>query len=150
MKYYDVEMENKVPTGLILKYMSDYPEASLQVIIDGTGHLPETRDFTLVIDTLKRLFKASGADEQLVSPEFNRLTKMARNLRVDRKSLRPVLKNVRNVLWEWDEWLDISDGGAKEEELQAHLERLADAMSQLRETLEDYESEVLAKLRQEW
>ena len=137
-----------LPMALVLKHMSDYPEGSLQVIIEETAHLPEAKDFSLVIDTLRRLFIASGVDEQVIAPEVRKLTNMIRSLRVDRKLLRPVLKNVRNVLWEWDEWLEVS-GGATEEELQACLERLAHAISQLRETLQEYESVIFEKFKKE-
>ena len=53
------------------------------------------------------------------------------------------------MLSEWGEWLEISEGGATEEELQERLESLAAAMSRLREALSGYESGVLKKLTKE-
>ena len=138
---------HKVPMGLVLSRMADQPEGSLQVIIEETAHLPKQKDFSLALETIRGIFRASG-NEQVIAPQVRKLMSMSRSLLSDRKTLRPVLKNIRCVLREWDEWLEVS-GGATEEELQAHLERLADAISQLREAWQDYEGDVLKKLKNE-
>jgi small-conductance mechanosensitive channel len=142
-------MTHKLPVNLVLSRMSSQPKGSLQLIIDETAHLPKERDFTATLDTVKKAFKASDIDEQAIASQTRKLMTMSRNLLEDRKDLRPVLKEARGVLSEWNDWLEISEGGATEEELQERLEYLAAAMSHLREALGGYESGVLKKLTKE-
>jgi hypothetical protein len=142
-------MVNKLPVNLVLSRMATQPKGSLQVIIDETAHLPKERDFSSTIDTVKKVFKASDIGEQVIASQTRKLMTMSRNLLSDREDLRPVLKGARGVLSEWDEWLEVSEGQATEEELQERLESLATAISNLREALEGYEGSVLKKLTKE-
>jgi hypothetical protein len=98
------------------------------------------------VDTVRRAFRSSGIGEQAIAPQTRKLMTMSRNLLEDRETLRPVLKNARGVLSEWGEWLEVSEEGSTEEELQECLECLADAMSRLRDALEEYENGVLKKV----
>ena len=142
-------MVNKLPVNLVLRRMATQPKGSLQVIIDETAHLPKERDFSSTIDTVKKVFKASDIGEQVIASQTRKLMTMSRNLLSDREDLRPVLKGAQGVLSEWDEWLEVSEGQATEEELQERLESLATAISNLREALEGYEGGVLKKLTKE-
>ena len=124
---------------------------SLQVIIEEMAHLPKEKDFSLAVNSIQSAFKSGGADERLIIPQTRKLMSMSHNLLTDRKVLGPLLQNVRNALWEWDEWLagSANEDGATEEELQECLKRLSNALSHLRESWEEYEGEVLKKLKRE-
>jgi hypothetical protein len=126
--------------------MADQPKGSLQVIIDETAHLPKEMEFSSAVDTIRKVFRDSGLKEYAIAPQTRQLMTMSRNLLSDRKDLRPVVKTARGVLSEWGEWLEVSESEAAEEDLQACLERLAQAMSCLQEALEEYESGVLKKV----
>ncbi|MDR1649171.1 MAG: hypothetical protein LBR71_02830, partial [Synergistaceae bacterium] len=65
----------------------------------------------------------------------------------DRETLNPVLESVRAVLAEWTAWVEADE--PTEDEIQAHLERVAGAMTNLHNALNAYDSFVLAKLKQD-
>jgi hypothetical protein len=138
-------MGNRLPMSLVLSRITDRP-GSLQIIIDETAHLPKEKDFSSTVDIVRRAFRSSGVGEQVIAPQTRKLMTLSRDLLQDRENLRPVLKNARGVLSEWDEWLEVSESEGTEEELQECLETLAEAMSCLRDALEAYESEVLKKV----
>ncbi|MDR2180954.1 MAG: hypothetical protein LBP21_11670 [Synergistaceae bacterium] len=139
-------MTHKIPVNLVLSRMTNRSKGSLQVIIDEMAHLAKAREFSSTLDTVIKLFEASDIGKQVIASQVRKLISMTQNLLEDRKNLRSVLKESRGVLSEWDEWLEVSEGGATEEELQERLESLATAMSRLREAQDSYENLVLQKL----
>jgi hypothetical protein len=92
-----------------------------------------------------RTNKALGEDESLML-QAHKLASMGKRLFRDRQNLKPVLEGVRNVLTEWKTWVD--DDDPTEEEIQAHLERVAGTMALLDEAMSAYDDFVLTKLKE--
>jgi hypothetical protein len=134
--------------SLVLRNMAEQGEGSLQVVIDETGHLPKEKDFSSAVDTVRRAFRSGGLNEQTIAPQTRKLMTMSRNLLRDRDKLRSVVKGARGVLSEWSAWLETGEEEeVTEEKLRERLECVAEAMSRLGDALEEYESEVLKKLK---
>ncbi|MDR1977124.1 MAG: hypothetical protein LBQ42_00140 [Synergistaceae bacterium] len=131
--------------NLMLRRMAEQPDGGLKIIVEEMAHLPKERDFSATVDAVRRAFRSAGADERTIAPQTRKLMSMSRRLLKDREDLRPVLSGARGVLSEWDAWLEASD--ATEEELRDCLERLAGAMSLLRDALAEYDSGVLEELK---
>jgi hypothetical protein len=142
-------MRNKVPIGMILqRIVEEGDEKGLDVLVGEMVHLPRAREFAAVTDMMAKVFRtnrALGEDESLML-HAHRLASMGKRLFRDRQNLKPVLEGVRNVLAEWKAWVD--DDDPTEEEIQAHLERVAGTMALLDEAMSAYDDFVLTKLKE--
>ncbi|MDR2176026.1 MAG: hypothetical protein LBO82_08870 [Synergistaceae bacterium] len=142
-------MRSKIPVGMILeRIVEDGDMSGLNMLVGEMAHLPKAREFASATETMARAFrvnKALAEDESLML-YAHKLASMSKRMFKDREALKPLLESVRAVLAEWGAWAEADD--PTEDEIQEHLERVAEAMANLHESLTAYDSFVLKKLKE--
>jgi hypothetical protein len=143
-------MRSKVPIGMILqRIVEEGDEKGLGILVSEMVHLPKERDFAAFAEAMAKTIKQNKAlrENETLILGAHKLASMSKRVLRDRQNLKPVLEGVRGVLAEWNAW--VNDDDPTEEEIHAHLERVAGTMAFLSETLSAYDGFVLTKLKED-
>jgi ABC-type transporter Mla subunit MlaD len=134
---------------ILRRVVEEGDERGLGMLAGEMAHLPKERDFVASTETVAKALKSDKSlrENETLVLGAHKLASMSKRILHDRQSLKPVLENVRDVLAEWNAW--VNDDDPTEEEIQAHLERVAGTMAFLSEALSAYDAFVLTKLKED-